>query len=363
MNNQKIDALKSMYAGTKSKVAIYDQTVTLLWTNDEAIFSSVKNDSFYTPEVKSFGHAGKAGLSEIKEECTAFMKVGDLDFSVLVKPVYKETALDGFVVETCDFYDYLLKTNTSYNYIAIRKYLSLARETASSVAFTEDQICQELEVTDQYDLADKTKQLLNPVYKLLASVANLEELMRYVDSSFNTTTFNLSSYTENSLYPVRSKLAFDAITLNCEIEKDIYVRADADRYFVVLLNLITNAIMYNISEKKIITVRVTSNGDNAIVSVTDNGIGLSETARRRMNIAFAMSDLTKPNESLGFEILKLFCRQFSASFSYMTREDEGTTISLQIPKTKPREVLRMPRPEYPFSRYSPVDIYLHKTKI
>lgn len=363
MNENKLNALCSAYSRLKTKAAIFDESVSLIWTNDEEVFSSVKNECFYMPEISTLGKIGKTGIKEISEESSVLMISGESVFSVRVIPIFDGNTLEGFIVETNDFFDYLSKMNASYGSVAINKYLSLAREVSSSVAFTGEQLRESLEKIEQYDLADKTNELSKSTYKMLAAVANIEEMLKYASKNFNVSSFSLSEYTENVLHSVIPKLSADGVKLKYNIEDDITVRLDSERFLSVLLNLISNGVMYNISEQKEINVRLSSIGENAVLSVTDNGTGLSDKAKRLMNVAFAMSDLSKGNESLGFEIVKLFCKEFSSSFSYMTKENEGTTVTLQIPTEKHEEKLKAPITDYLFRKYSPIDIYLYKTKI
>ena len=363
MNENKLNALCSAYSRLKTKAAIFDENVSLVWTNDEDIFSHVKNECFYMPEISVLGKIGKTGIKDMSEESTVLMISGESVFSARVIPVFDSNALEGFIVETNDFFDFLSKMNSSYGAVAIHKYLSLAREVSSSVAFTGEQLYESLEKIEQYDLASKTYELSKSSYKMLAAVANIEELLKYTSKNFNVTSFSLSEYTENILHSVIPKLSAEGVKLRYEIKKDISVKLDSERFLSVLLNLISNGVMYNISEQKEINVRLSSIGETAVLSVTDNGTGISDKAQKLMNVAFAMSDISKGNESLGFEIVKLFCKEFSASFSYMTKENEGTTVTLQIPMITHEDKLKVPVTDYLFRKYSPIDIYLYKIKI
>lgn len=363
MNENKLNALRSAYSRLKTKIAIFDENVSLLWSNDESVFSCVKNEHFYTPEISLLGKIGKTGIKNLSEESTLLMVSGSVVFSARVIPLFDGNKSDGFIVETNDFFDYLSNINSSYGSVAINKYLSLVREISSNITFTGEQLREGLEKIEQYELASKTDELSKSTYKMLAAVANIEEVLKYASKNFNVALFSLSEYTENVLHSIIPKLSADGVKLKFEIEEGIAVELDSDRFLCVLLNLISNGVMYNISEQKEITVRLFALGENAVLSVTDNGTGLSDKAKKLMNVAFAMSDITKANESLGLTIVKLFCKEFSSSFSYMTKENEGTTVTLQIPLKKSGEHLKAPTADYLFRKYSPIDVYLYKTKI
>ncbi len=150
MNENKLNALCSAYSRLKTKAAIFDENVSLVWTNDEDIFSHVKNECFYMPEISVLGKIGKTGIKDMSEESTVLMISGESVFSARVIPVFDSNALEGFIVEINDFFDFLSKMNSSYGAVAIHKYLSLAREVSSSVAFTGEQLYESLEKIEQY---------------------------------------------------------------------------------------------------------------------------------------------------------------------------------------------------------------------
>ena len=62
----------------------------------------------------------------------------------------------------------------------------------------------------------------------------------------------------------------------------IEVKAEADRLRQVYLNLITNAIKYNTSDKPVITIRTTLEDDRYCVYIQDNGEGIRADDRERI---------------------------------------------------------------------------------
>ena len=68
MKDEKLKVLKSIYSYTDSKLAVFDEDVNLIWSNDKELFKGVMNESFYTPKVRILGIYGFNGIKGIKSE-------------------------------------------------------------------------------------------------------------------------------------------------------------------------------------------------------------------------------------------------------------------------------------------------------
>ncbi len=363
MKSSKLETLKNVYSRSDTKTAVFNENIKLLWSNDTDFFSEIENISFYTPEIYKIGIAGSIGIKDLEHETEMLMHTKLQVCPVRVIPLFENNLPDGFIVECVDVLTAISKLNSSYSAVGLTKYLSLVREIASAVAFSSESLKNDLERIDQYDLANKADLMSNSSYKALSSVANLEELINYSSKSFNIQTASLSEFVENIVHAVIPKVIQSYVKIRCDIEEGITATLDFDRLLRVILNLISNAIIYNISEQKEIYIRLSLIGENAALSITDNGVGIDSDTAKLLFVPFAMSDMAKSNEGLGLTIAKLFCDEFSSSLTYTTKKNEGTTVTLSIPASKITLKLKSPISGYLFERYSPVDIYLYKTKL
>jgi signal transduction histidine kinase len=84
---------------------------------------------------------------------------------------------------------------------------------------------------------------------------------------------DLVSDLEEELAPLAMANGID-LQVNLLVRESIYVRGDIDRLYRAIANLITNAIQYT-PAGSVVTICLECTDDNAIVTVTDTGIGIA----------------------------------------------------------------------------------------
>ena len=118
-------------------------------------------------------------------------------------------------------------------------------------------------------------------------------------------------------------------TITVNIVDNIYVFADASLMGRVLNNLLLNGIQANIDQKVEMVVSLTKDGDKAILSVIDNGIGIPDRIQHKI---FTPYFSTKENGSgIGLAIAKKGIEQAGGSIWFETKEGEGTTFCITLP--------------------------------
>lgn len=114
------------------------------------------------------------------------------------------------------------------------------------------------------------------------------------------------------------------------------VLADRDRLREVLTNLISNAIKY--SYKGEITVEITQKGKELIVSVSDEGPGISEETKPKLFQKFYRGErsLTEetPGTGLGLYITKSFVELMRGRIWVESKVERGTTFYFSLPITQ-----------------------------
>jgi len=128
-------------------------------------------------------------------------------------------------------------------------------------------------------------------------------------------------------------------TPQCSIETDIAanlpaVIADRDALVTVMMNLLDNAWKYSGDEKRV-TVRAMPAGPGVRVEVSDNGIGMSRRAVRRVFKRFYQVDQTLSRRAggcgLGLSIVKFILDAHGATIDVSSTPDAGSTFAVTIP--------------------------------
>lgn len=141
----------------------------------------------------------------------------------------------------------------------------------------------------------------------------------------------------------REGAAAEQISLETVLDKHpIYVNADEDLLTKILTNLLSNAIKYT---KDRINVSVTTEGENALVIVSDNGPGVKKEYREKIFGMFYTIPDDKVAESAGTGVGLAYARQLTqAHQGSLTVEDAvpaGASFVLKLPALhdeKPAEV-------------------------
>ena len=111
------------------------------------------------------------------------------------------------------------------------------------------------------------------------------------------------------------------------------VSADRDMMMRVLINLVSNAITYG-RENGNIWVSISRDADNAIITVRDDGIGISEEHINRIWDRFYQVDGSRSagnGSGLGLSIVKEIATLHNGSVSVESEKWKGSTFRVDIP--------------------------------
>ena len=114
----------------------------------------------------------------------------------------------------------------------------------------------------------------------------------------------------------------------------IFVEVDEDKMTQVLYNIISNALKYS-PEGGQITFAIKEKGDNIIVSVTDEGVGIPKESLGKIFDRFYRVDKARTRKlggtGLGLAIAKEIIKVHGGKIWAKSREGKGTTIAFSLP--------------------------------
>lgn len=120
-----------------------------------------------------------------------------------------------------------------------------------------------------------------------------------------------------------------------EDSKQIFVFADRFRIRQVLVNLIVNSVKYG-KEYGETKIRFYDVGDNIMVEIADNGIGIEKEHLPRLFERFYRVDKSRSREQggtgLGLAIVKHIIEAHNQSINVMSTEGAGTVFSFSLKK-------------------------------
>ena len=123
------------------------------------------------------------------------------------------------------------------------------------------------------------------------------------------------------------------ITIETDFEQDSPILMLEDDLYQIVFNLVENGIKYNVPGGKL-TVRLLRQEDNAILQVSDTGMGIPEDALSHIFERFYRVDKSHSKASggtgLGLSIVKHAAAYHKAEISLESTPGKGTTITIQF---------------------------------
>ncbi len=175
--------------------------------------------------------------------------------------------------------------------------------------------------------------------RLINIVEDLDAIARLESGEFklNLESFNLVKVVEEVLEYQEMQASERSIKIGFDgsYGKPIRVRADKKRIMEVIGNLVSNSIKYGKEGGKT-TIGFLDTGENILVDITDNGIGVDEKNLPRIFERFYRVDKSRSRESggtgLGLSIVKHTVQAHKQTITVKSKVGQGTTFLFSLDK-------------------------------
>jgi|GEM_PF-988935 len=181
---------------------------------------------------------------------------------------------------------------------------------------------------------------------LLSLVTDILDLAKIEAGRFQADfrEFDLKACVEDCLPLIASKAAARQITLEADLPgAAVPVVADPRACKQILINLLSNAVKFS-EEKGIITVRLKDLGETVQFSVKDEGVGIPAEILERIGQPFEQATnnphVAREGTGLGLSLVKALVGEHGGTMAVESREDAGTTVTITLPRSQERKVLR-----------------------
>lgn len=124
------------------------------------------------------------------------------------------------------------------------------------------------------------------------------------------------------------------ISVNVEIFQDCSILIIEDDLYQILFNLAENGIKYN-NDGGSLTLSLTRIGDDAVLKITDTGVGIPQDAIDRVFERFYRVDKARSRQSggsgLGLSIVKTMVERNDGTITVSSQENLGSTFTVTFP--------------------------------
>ncbi len=183
----------------------------------------------------------------------------------------------------------------------------------------------------------KTEQSIN---RMIAIVNDLEAISKLESGELQPQkeVFDIVTLTKDVIefLEVKAKTNGNAISLLGNPDRNIVVSADRYEIRQVLTNLIDNAIKYSKSDNGQTGISFFDMGENILVEVSDNGIGIPEESIPRLFERFYRTDKARSRDQggtgLGLSIVKHIIHSHDQTINVRSKKGIGTTFGFTLEK-------------------------------
>ncbi|MEC5157261.1 PAS domain-containing sensor histidine kinase [Chryseobacterium sp. MP_3.2] len=188
-------------------------------------------------------------------------------------------------------------------------------------------------------LVNSLNTIENQVNKLNLLIGDLLDISRMEAGKLplNKKEFSLLGLVTETIEDIKASEQSHEINFELKHPEDIEICADKDRITQVLNNLLTNAIKYSPSSK-IVNVEMFVDGEFAVVSVEDFGIGMDHEELHKIFKRFYRvsgdDEETFPGFGIGLFIVKDILERHDGKIKVESKKDEGSKFCFFLPLEK-----------------------------
>ncbi len=202
-----------------------------------------------------------------------------------------------------------------------------------------------LDLLSSYDEipTDELKSTLGLINRRVSTLESLIQDMYFLfcvedeTRPFEFETVEIAPFLESYFYDAIIDTRYDSHDMQLDIPMDLSgsISIDIQKTIRVLDNLFTNAAKYS-GEGSSITLSARIQGDKAIISVTDNGVGipaesLSHIFERTYTVSRSRTPGLEPGSGLGLAIVKAVTEKQNGSIRCESEENKGSSFIIELP--------------------------------
>jgi signal transduction histidine kinase len=196
------------------------------------------------------------------------------------------------------------------------------------------------------DISAEQKKMLEPVtetvrtlYLLVEQIVTITDVLGQDSLSFAKQDINLKEMIANIINEYQGKISEKELQVSQTHNPENMLIYTNERYIkMVFTFLIENAIKFNKTKGKI-SIKSYQENNNAVLSVTDTGIGINKAEQENIFVKFHKSDIKKSmyefnykGSGLGLYTAKVLVNALGGKIWFESIEGVGTTFYVSLPQ-------------------------------
>lgn len=266
--------------------------------------------------------------------CDAAQRVASGDFTVRIAPMRKDGKKDEFEVLFEDFNtmaDELSSTEMLKNDFVSN--VSHELKTPLAVIQNYATILQS-ETLSEEERKEYSERISQAAGRLSTLVTNILQVNRLENQKINPASkpFNLSEALSRCILNYDAQMEEKQIDLEVNVDQNLILNSDENLLDMVWNNLLSNAVKFTQEGGKI-SVSVQREGENAIVTISDNGCGMDADTLRHIFDKFYQGDTSHATQGngLGLALAKRIIDLLGGSVAVESSPGSGAVFRVQFP--------------------------------
>ena len=188
-------------------------------------------------------------------------------------------------------------------------------------------------INDYINMIERSLQRIQGMRSLIMDLLDFTK-MRLEVKQDNISDIDPSSLIEQCIETINPLAIQKDVDIEIENRSPVIISADKEDITIIFNNLLSNAVKYNVEGGKV-KINIARTGDNAVIEVSDTGIGIKKEDQDRLFNDFVRikNDMTRniTGSGLGLSIVKKITELYNGSVSISSEPGKGSTFTLSLP--------------------------------
>ena len=172
---------------------------------------------------------------------------------------------------------------------------------------------------------------------IITDLLTLTQVDSQAATALHAAPCNLSALAEETVHALRPAAEKQRLTLHADIAPNVTLLCDESKISQVIYNLLDNAIKYT-PEGGEASITLAQQGREAVLTVTDNGIGIPEADQAHIFDRFYRVDKARSRQTggtgLGLSIVRQMVQLHGGTISVASQPGQGSAFTVVLPVRK-----------------------------
>ena len=187
----------------------------------------------------------------------------------------------------------------------------------------------------------KLKEMLNNINNrvtnmliMVNELLDLANLKRPEKNALVKEVCNVKNEVNKAIHLFENELVKKNINLQTKIDDDMEISVDVEQFYILLTNIINNAIKYSYNDGNI-NIDASKSGNSFLIKIQDNGIGIHKNDLKNIFQEYFRSqnaiNKEKDGTGLGLAIVESIVKKHCGNVRVESELDKGTTFCIELP--------------------------------